>query len=135
MSLTESQTDLRALDRILPGVAKVTCDLKQDHTFLLGTSSKMLDVESEVHSLKRVEAEGGRSNPVLARWSTGSCQSNPESARSNVGAGPSTASSPPKAVKSSLEVEIISHPSSRIRVAKTTLDHELADLCEWFRRH
>ena len=135
MSLTESQTDLRALDSVLPGMAKVTCDLKPGHIFLISTSSKLLDAESEVHSLKGVEAEGGRSNPALARWSTGSCQSNPASARSNTGVGPSTANSPRRTVESSSEVEIISHPSSHIRVTKSTLDHELTDICDWLRRH
>src|SRR5271156_5596630 len=119
MSLTESPTDLRTLDESVPGIAKVACDLKQDHIFLIAIN--LLDVESEVNNLKRIEAEGSHSNPVLARWSTGACQSNPTSARSNVGVGSSssTAPSPRRDVHSSLEVETISHPLSRIRVTKT----------------
>ena len=35
---------------------------------------------------------------------------------------------------SRLPVEIISHPLSRIRVVKTTMDAELSDLCDFLRR-
>lgn len=35
---------------------------------------------------------------------------------------------------SRLPVEIISHPLSRVRVVKTTMDAELTDLCDFLRK-
>lgn len=101
---------MRLLDEALPGAGKVASDLKPDHTFLISTGDQMLMAENEVRGRSIVTQNGaGQSDASgLASTATGS--------------------------DSQALVETISHPLSRIRVVKTSMDTELSDLCDFLRK-
>ncbi|KAI9766569.1 MAG: hypothetical protein M1839_004879 [Geoglossum umbratile] len=106
IQLIDFGIDSAALDDISLGLAKCVRDLKPNHIFLIGTGSDLLDAESEVVRQKssRLGTSGAASRSVSS------------------------------ATSSRLKVEVISHPTSRIRVTKTTMDHDLSELCDFLRR-
>jgi hypothetical protein len=134
ISLT-SHVDIQELNSCFPGLGQICCDLQVDHIVLIGFDKKLLEAESEVVGRQRVQEQGGGSNPVFAGWNSASCLSSPTLSRSTAGIGLSSSGSSGDVPSSTFNPVIMSHPLSRHTTVKVSMDDELADLCDWFRKH
>ena len=102
----------------------------------MGIGEQILNTEAEVMSQLSLDPSNTRSNPVPARWGTGSCQADV--------AGPSSSSAPMSSTAlarkrvardTEFHAELMGNPMALHRAVKTQLDGDLGDFCDWIRKH
>jgi len=112
---TAAVTDLRRLDDAFAGLAKLSCELKPDHIFLIGNSRDLETIAAEIATRNAKIASVGPGGLVQAQQQTGQGRA----------AG---------ATGSTLRGEVIGVSPHGALSIKTSLDHDLPDLCDLLRR-